>query len=184
MNNDVEPLEFADRDAFRVWLKTNHEQSAGVWIVFVKGNASFSANDALEEALCFGWIDGVMKKIDERAYRKYFSRRKNAENWSDKNIALYHSLVDAGLMTKAGEEAYCHKGNINKKKLDVEECIDILKSALANDGEISELFGKASPSKRKRFSGFYCDAKTDETKRKRLAKIVDALRTNYDGMLY
>lgn len=184
MKTDREYLQFENRDSFRSWLKCNHEDNTGVWLSFIKGDKSFSSNDALEEAICFGWIDGVMKKIDDKKYGKYFSKRINNENWSDKNIEIYHSMVDAGLMTKAGEDVYCNKGNIKKKKVNIDECINILKTSLANDKEYFDLFNQTSLSKQKRFSGFYCDAKTDETRKKRLIKIMDALRNNYDGMLY
>ncbi len=125
-----------------------------------------------------------MKKIDDKKYIKYFSRRINNENWSDKNIKIYNSMIEASLMTKAGEDVFCHKGNIKKKTVNIEECIETLKASLANDKELLDLFDQAPLSKQKRFSGFYCDAKTDETRKKRLIKIGDALRNNFDGMLY
>ena len=82
-------LTFADRAAFRRWLEENGRTSAGVWLVFGKAGSAqtVKAGEALEEALCFGWIDGQMKAMDETTYRKYFSRRRENSKWSEKNKA-------------------------------------------------------------------------------------------------
>ena len=85
MNDDAATYRYESRADFRNWLEKNHGSSAGVWLVFTKGSKSFTVTDALEEAICFGWIDGLMKSIDEHTYRKYFSRRKNKNKWSEKN---------------------------------------------------------------------------------------------------
>lgn len=76
MKENISELLFPKRENFREWLRENAETSGGVWLVFgkTKALATLSANDALEEALCFGWIDGQMKSIDETKYLKYFAR--------------------------------------------------------------------------------------------------------------
>ncbi|MFR1640674.1 MAG: YdeI/OmpD-associated family protein [Eggerthellaceae bacterium] len=81
-----EPLKFATRDEFRAWLQANGESSSGVWLLFGKpgGPSTLKAGEALEEALCFGWIDGQMRRIDEGSYRKYFAPRRKDSAWSDK----------------------------------------------------------------------------------------------------
>ena len=69
-----EPLHFKTRNEFRIWLMNHCMSGDGVWLKFEKSkNTAFKAGDALEEALCFGWIDGVMKRIDDESYIKYFS---------------------------------------------------------------------------------------------------------------
>ena len=74
-----EPLHFETRDAFRDWLKNNSVTSDGVWLLFGKTKelVTVKAGEALEEALCFGWIDGLMKRIDDKSYMKYFSARRS-----------------------------------------------------------------------------------------------------------
>ena len=76
-------MEFADREEFRKWLSDNCLSSAGIWILFGKagGPKTIKAGEALEEALCFGWIDGQMKKIDDKTYKKYFSMRREKSRW-------------------------------------------------------------------------------------------------------
>ena len=80
MMNDK--LEFTDRSHFRNWLLENHKNSSGIWIIFHKtyNTPSVKPNEALEEALCFGWIDGQIKRIDEEKYQKRFTPRRKAAN--------------------------------------------------------------------------------------------------------
>ena len=77
---------FADRAQFRAWLNDNCLSREGVWLLFGKtgGPKTIKAGEALEEALCFGWIDGQMKSIDDKTYIKYFSMRREKSKWSEK----------------------------------------------------------------------------------------------------
>lgn len=81
--NDI--MKFADREEFRNWLQENCMSDIGVWLLFGKagGPRTIKAGEALEEALCFGWIDGQMKRIDDTAYKKYFSMRREKSKWYD-----------------------------------------------------------------------------------------------------
>ena len=187
MNDAAAVLEFDDRNAFRKWLVKNHASAEGIWLILRKRSASLSANDALEEAICFGWIDGVMKSIGETSYKKYFSKRRKKSDWSEKNRKIHQRLRENGLMTKAGMDAYAEKaeGAPAASKQDAHLAnISALKASLGLDPEALRLFGEKPPSRQKQFAGFYCDAKGEETRKKRLAKIVDALKKGYDGMLY
>ena len=100
----IEPLYFKTRDEFRNWLSKNCTTSMGIWLVFRKTKeiGTLKADEALEEALCFGWIDGVMKRIDDKSYMKYFSIRRKNSKWSKKNKSLAISLEKRGLMTDFG----------------------------------------------------------------------------------
>lgn len=86
MKTDTPELLFTSRGDFRAWLCENAETSGGVWLVFGKTKAvvTLTANDALEEALCFGWIDGQMQRTDDTKYLKYFARRRAKSPWSEK----------------------------------------------------------------------------------------------------
>jgi uncharacterized protein YdeI (YjbR/CyaY-like superfamily) len=180
-------LEFRTRDIFRKWLQKNHESANGIWVVFQKGNGSFTADAALEEAICFGWIDGLMKSIDEKTYRKYFSKRKNTSKWSEKNIHIFMKLKEKNLLTQAGLLAF--KDDVNTPKPDNrnernQRNIEVLYDALKRNTDVLKLFEETSPSRRKQLAGFYCDAKTEETRKKRMQKIGEALQAHYKGMLY
>jgi len=179
-------LKFKDREQFRKWLQTNHDKSKGIWILFQKGKKTFTAEDALEEAICHGWIDGLIKSVDERTYKKYFSRRKNTEKWSEKNIRTFKRLKETGLVTQAGLSAF--RAQENRKKPDNNtqnnRNMEVLCEVLKRDTEAFRIFEEVSPSRKKQMAGFYCEAKTEETRRKRIQKIAEALKKNYKGMLY
>ncbi|MCL2462402.1 MAG: hypothetical protein FWF44_07025, partial [Defluviitaleaceae bacterium] len=97
----MDQLTFRTRAEFREWLFENALSGEGVWLVFDKGKppATIKAGEALEEALCFGWIDGQMRSVDERTYLKYFKRRANGSAWSEKNKKLAGELEASGSMT-------------------------------------------------------------------------------------
>ena len=99
-----ENLLFEQRADFRRWLTENATTSGGVWLVFGKTKQvkTLKASEALEEALCFGWIDGVMKKVDDDSYLKYFAARRKNSKWSEKNKKIVNKLEQQGLMTDLG----------------------------------------------------------------------------------
>ena len=107
MRADVPELVFPTRGDFRAWLADHSETSAGVWLVFGKTKAftTLKAQEALEEALCFGWIDGQMRSVDDTRYVKYFARRRDRSVWSGKNKMLVETLRANGLMAPPGERA-------------------------------------------------------------------------------
>jgi len=96
------------RQAWRDWLEKNHASSGGVWLVYAKkhsGLPSLTYNDAVEEALCFGWIDSKVNPIDDRFYMQVFTPRKPWSAWSALNKTRVKRLVAAGRMTVAGAAA-------------------------------------------------------------------------------
>jgi len=187
MNDTAIMLEFYSRKDFRTWLNKNHDTSDGIWILFTKGNRSFTAHDALEEAICFGWIDGLMKSIDEHTYKKYFSQRKDKTNWSEKNRLLFDALKANGIMTEYGIMAFQYKADDKSgtNRADVQSNnIMILKTALQNNKDIISAFENIAASRQKQLAGFYCEAKSEETREKRKVKIIEAIRSKNKGMLY
>ncbi len=102
-----EVLVFSDRAQFREWLVENCLSEDGVWLLFGKagGPKTIKANEALEEALCFGWIDGQMQSIDEKSYKKYFSMRRANSKWSEKNKAD-EQIAELSCILQAFETAY------------------------------------------------------------------------------
>ena len=100
-----EILQFSNRAEFRNWLMENHDSDQGVWLVFGKkgGPKTIKAGEALEEALCFGWIDGQMNQIDSEKYIKYFKRRQKKSRWSEKNKNIVRNLrTYDGIWRKGG----------------------------------------------------------------------------------
>jgi uncharacterized protein YdeI (YjbR/CyaY-like superfamily) len=95
---------FKNRAEFRKWLTTNALANEGIWLIFGKNSnvKTIKASEALEEALCLGWIDGQIQSVDENTFIKYFKQRNTASNWSDKNKGLVKKLESQGLMTDFG----------------------------------------------------------------------------------
>jgi uncharacterized protein YdeI (YjbR/CyaY-like superfamily) len=184
MDANINVLEFTSRNEFREWLVKNHKTENSIWIEFQKGNKKFTANDALEESICFGWIDGVMKSINDKKYMKYFSKRKDVHKWSEKNKLLFKKMIDNNTMTKSGMDVYLPEKQEKSDQINIEDKIEELRKVLQPLPEIIKLYNEKTVSKQKQFAGFYCDAKTEETKNKRKNKIIDALKDNFNGMLY
>ena len=184
-----EIMEFADREAFRKWLNDNCLSNDGVWLLFGKsgGPKTIKAGEALEEALCFGWIDGQMQSIDDKTYKKYFSMRREKSKWSEKNKALVKRLEEQGLMTDFGrqkiEEAKENgQWNAPKPMAITEEQIAQL-SALLEGYEPAFTNFQAMPlSVKKTYTRAYFDAKTDAGREKRIAWMVDRLNKNLKPM--
>lgn len=182
-------MEFADREAFRKWLSEHCLSNDGCWLLFGKagGPKTLKAAEALEEALCFGWIDGQMQSIDDKTYKKYFSMRRANSKWSEKNKALVKSLEERGLMTDHGrkkiEEAHKNgQWNAQKPAAVTEEQIARLSDLLKEYEPAHTNFTAMSLSVRKTYTRAYLDAKTEAGREKRLAWIVDRLNKNLKPM--
>ena len=186
MNN---VLLFSDRAELRKWLTENCLSADGVWLLFGKhGNPkTVKADEALEEALCFGWIDGQMQSIDSNTYKKYFSMRRANSKWSEKNKALVKVLEKKRLMTDFGrrkiEEA---KQN---GQWDVPKPAAITEEQIAKLAEILKAYKPAytnflamSLSVKKTYVKAYLDAKTDAGREKRIAWMVERLNKNLKPM--
>lgn len=185
--NDI--LEFADREEFRKWLSEHCQSNEGVWLLFGKagGPKTIKAGEALEEALCFGWIDGQMQSIDEKTYKKYFALRREKSKWSEKNKALAAKLEERGLMTDFGrkkiEEAK-HNGQWNAPKSTeiTEEQIAFVSALLEEYEPAFTNWKNMPPSVKKTYTRAYFDAKTDAGRIKRAAWMVDRLNRNLKPM--
>lgn len=182
-------MEFANREEFRTWLGEHCLSSAGVWLLFGKsgGPKTIKAAEALEEALCFGWIDGQMQSIDEKSYKKYFSMRRENNKWSEKNKALVGKLEEQRLMTDFGrkkiEEARKNgQWDAPRPTAITEEQITGLSALLEGYEPAYTNFQAMSPSVKKTYTRAYLDAKTEEGRKKRLAWMVDRLGRNLKPM--
>ena len=189
MRTDIPELLFPKRIDFHAWLHKNAENSDGVWLVFgkTKDLVTLTANDALEEALCFGWIDGQMKSIDTIKYKKYFTKRRDKSPWSDKNKKLVEMLREKKLMTKLGEEAIetaIKNGTWNAKKpesITVEQVKKFAKQ-LKGISPAFDNFNRMSFSVQSTYVRRYLSFKTEEARQKDFEKIIDRLNNNLKPM--
>ena len=101
-----------DRKAWRAWLKTHHKSAQEIWLIYYKKGSRrprIAYSDAVEEALCFGWIDSIVKAIDEKKYVQRFTPRNPRSQWSEMNRERMRRLIEAGLMTPAGLAVFDRK---------------------------------------------------------------------------
>lgn len=187
MRNDQ--LVFETRDAFRNWLVENHRVSPGIWLVLGKaGNLrTLTANEALEEALCFGWIDGQMQSLGAQKYLKRLTPRRKASAWSERNRKLATKLIADGAMTEAGHAAIAQaqkSGTWDRPKpAPISETqIAILVKALSGTGKALANFLNMPPSVKRTYTALYLAAKKEETRNKRLERIIERLKENKKPM--
>lgn len=165
---------------WREWLEKNHHSKQSVWLVYFKSSTkmpSLTWSEAVDEALCFGWIDSTKKTIDDERYMQYFSRRKPNSNWSRINKEKVAALVDQGLMTKAGLESIEKaKKNGSWNLLDDVEALVVpedLRTALSNSKGSMEYFDGLSKSDKKILLYWVVSAKRSETRQKRILEIAE-----------
>ena len=167
------------RGTWRAWLSRNHQKSSGIWLVFPKkasGLATISYNDAVEEALCFGWIDGLLRPIDDTYYKQMFTPRKPKSAWAPSNKARVERLVAQRLMTPAGLAAIeMAKANGSWTTYDAAASLKMpapLRAALSANARAQKRWPLFTDSQRRQFLYWLASAKRDETRARRIAEIV------------
>ena len=174
-----------DRKTWRKWLEKNHRSSTGVWLVYYKkdsGKTRVPYADAVEEALCFGWIDSTLNPIDEHSYMQLFTPRKPKSGWSKLNKERVASLIEQGLMTPAGlEKIEAAKENGTWNKIDHIESFTvppILEKAFAKNKAAKKFFETLSNTNKKDILYYINNVKSEELKSKRVAEIIAAANEN------
>lgn len=164
---------------WRSWLEKNHESKDSIWLIYYKASTkipSLSWSEAVDQALCFGWIDSTKKTIDEERYMQYFSKRKPSSTWSKVNKDKVVELIDTKRMGKAGFRSIeIAKENGNWSLMDdVEKLIvpEDLESALNSSPNAMAFFQDQSKSIKKMLLHWVVVAKRNETRQKRITEIV------------
>lgn len=177
---------FESRQAWREWLQENHHTADDEWLIFYKkksGKKSISYDDAVEEALCFGWIDSKMKSINADYYILHFTPRRQGSKWSQLNLKRAERMVQLGFMTPAGMKEY---DKVLKNKRLVQEPLgdaipeipeDLLRQLEKNPQALKN-FMNFPQSSRKMFIYWINDAKREETRSKRILRIVENAELN------
>jgi uncharacterized protein YdeI (YjbR/CyaY-like superfamily) len=177
---DLKHVQPKSRKAWREWLKKHHASSSGIWLVIAKkhsGIPSLTYNDAVEEALCFGWIDSLMNPIDEALYKQMFTPRKPKSLWSALNRTRVERLIASGLMTSAGmkmvdvaKESGLWEAHAPSEALTLPP---ELRKALNANTDAKKNWPTYTESQRKMFLYMVNGAKRPETRAKRVARVVD-----------
>ena len=175
----LEQVYVADRAAWRQWLATHHATSPGIWLVFDRKSSRadrLAYVDAVEEALCYGWIDSTVRSLDDARYVQLMTPRKPKSTWARTNKARVERLIALGLMAEAGlasiERA---KANGSWESLDAVESLavpdDLVKALRARPGA-SKNFAAFAPSARKGYLHWISQAVRAETRAQRIAHVV------------
>lgn len=180
----MDNLYFETSSDWRTWLQENHDKSSGVWLVFYKkdsGKPTLIYDESVEEALCYGWIDSVIKKIDEQSYVRKFTPRKDGSNWSDLNKKRVKKLIKEGRMTEIGmAKIEIAKQNGEWDKPDTPrrqfEMPDEFKLALEKNKKAREFFNTLTKTEKKQFITWVASAKRPETREKRIIEALDLLQ--------
>ena len=177
--NTMKTITAFNRDDFRKWLVRNHDQEDKVLVIVYKkhtGKSSPSHRELMEEAICFGWIDTILKKLDENRYIRTFSRRNKNSKWSDNTLGYAKDLIKQGKMTSEGLKFY--KEGLKKPTHDfgIPKNPDMpleLKKALNKNKKAKDNFENFSPSLKKVFYRWILRGKREETRTRRIKLIVE-----------
>jgi len=177
----VERRFFATPAKFRAWLAANHNTATEIGVVFHKkgsGKPSMTWSDAVDQALCFGWIDSVARRIDDTSRVQRFTPRKPKSNWSAVNIRKVEELTARGLMAPAGLAAGARRDEARSRIYSYENrhlaTLDGDREAKFKASKKAwDFFGKQPPSYRQTAIYWVMNAKRDETRSKRLARLIE-----------
>ena len=177
----MNPKFFKTPSAFRKWLATNHAKSKELWVGFYKkhsGKPSITWPESVDEALCFGWIDGIRKRIDEDSYVIRFTPRKTSSVWSNINIRNAEKLIAEKRMQPAGLKAYElrkeNRSGIYSYEQRSPELEEKYARKLKRNKAAWKFFQAQPPSYRKMMNWYIVSAKQEETRLKRLDKLIEA----------
>lgn len=183
--DDAPHVHADDRATWHDWLAANHAAAHGAWLVTWRprtGHASLDYEAAIEEALCYGWVDGTGGSVDDDRGKLYFAPRKARSVWAATNKARIKRLIAAGRMAPAGLDAIERaKTNGSWEILDSVERLEVpddLAAALASRQPAADHFAMFPPSARKMLLGWVAMARRPETRAARITKIAEAAARN------
>jgi uncharacterized protein YdeI (YjbR/CyaY-like superfamily) len=178
------PKFFATPAAFRRWLGRHHASETALIVGFYKkgsGRPSMTWPEAVDQALCFGWIDGVRRSIDAESYTNRFTPRRPRSNWSDVNVKRVQELMAAGLMQPAGLEAFNRRDHASDREYNSNYAYGRDSAALTGEYERrlkanrkAWRFYQAQPPSYRRVAAWWViSAKKEETRMRRLQQLID-----------
>ena len=175
----MKPRFFAKAAAFRRWLEKNHDRESELWIGFHKpGKAGMTYAEAVDQALCFGWIDGLVKSLDADSHVRRFTLRKKSSIWSAVNLRKFAALDAKNLVEKPGREAYERRDPAKTNRYSFENRPQTLPPPLEKKFRANraawKFFQAQPPSYHRTAIWWVVSAKRDETKLSRLLKLIAA----------
>lgn len=177
--SEQDPSFFATAAAFRAWLDEHHESAEVLWVGYYKkatGKPSVTWEDTVDEALCYGWIDGVRKSRDEESYVVRFTPRRPKSVWSGRNIDLVERLIEEGRMMPAGLAAYEHKdahSDSGYRVADAAELADEMVEQFKANPVAWAFYQKQPAGYLRQSARWVMRAKREETRQRRLATLIE-----------
>ena len=175
----MNPLKLASRAQWRQWLQRHHDKSSGEWLLFEKahtGDRRLTYVDAVEEALCFGWIDTTVRRVDDDHFIQRFTPRSNEKNWSAINLERFARMEAEGKMTDAGRAKKPEKTDPPKKRLEVGDPVpEYVAAALKKRPKAKAFFETLAPGYKRDYCRWITEPKREETRAKRLAEALEKL---------
>jgi uncharacterized protein YdeI (YjbR/CyaY-like superfamily) len=174
---ELKPLQVANRRQWRAWLKDHHTSSPGVWLVFYKahtGAKSMVYEDMVREALCFGWIDSLVKRLDDDRYAIKVTPRKPTSKWSPLNRTRWTELKAARLLTAAGLAAAPTNNSYPSRPV-IPELPGYIAKALKTNPRAWTFFQGLAPTYRRNFVVWIYMAKRSETRARRIRESISLL---------
>jgi uncharacterized protein YdeI (YjbR/CyaY-like superfamily) len=175
----MDPIFFKNPAEFRKWLAKNHQSETELWVGYYKketGKPSMTWSESVDQALCFGWIDGIRKKVDDESYCNRFTPRKKTSNWSNINIAKVEALIRQELMMPAGLEAYKHRKEnrtgIYSFENEIKDLPEEYASIFRKNKTAWEFYSATPPSYRRTITHWVLSAKQEATRLSRLEKLI------------
>jgi uncharacterized protein YdeI (YjbR/CyaY-like superfamily) len=174
----VRTLEIQTRQEWRNWLQEHHDSESEMWLVFHKrhtGLECISYDDAVEEALCFGWIDSLVKRLDDVRYARKFTPRTPDSRWSTINRRRYEDLKSRGLLAAAGVKRPPTDRSGDAPRPSVSAIPSYVEERLKTDIRAWNYFERLAPSHQRAYIGWIESAKREETRDKRLREVIGLL---------
>ena len=160
---------------WRTWLAGHHDSESEVWLVFHKrhtGRVSIAYEDAIDEALCFGWVDSLIKRLDDACYARKFTPRRPNSKWSKVNLKRYAKLKAGGRLMPAGLNRAPSGRTYNKPTLSAARVPRYVGDALRKTPKAAVHFKNLAPSYRRQYVGWIISAKQQETRMRRLQEAI------------
>jgi len=168
----------ASRREWRSWLEEHHASTPEIWLVFYKrhtGITTLSYGDAVEEALCYGWIDSLVRRLDDDRYARKFTPRKLDSKWSTSNRRRYADLESRGLLAPPGLDRPPTERSGDAARPSVSALPSYIERGLRSDPRAWRYFNRLAPSYRRNYIGWIDSAKRQETRERRLQEAVRLL---------
>lgn len=183
----MDELRVKNRKQWREWLAEHHDASPGVWVVYAKQGTekpTISYEDSVLEALCFGWIDGLMRSVDETYYKRRFTPRKEKSLWSPSNKKRVAKLLKEGRMTPAGqrlidaakENGWWDRKTDATRTAALEEPTPAFRTALDAHPRARKGFEGLTPGRQRAYIRWIAAAKRDETRERRIREALTLLQ--------